>query len=493
MKLILYGQRLELIPEGPVDDMILSQILQKSTTYVVVNVRGVNTNKEDKLFYIDTGDKIILSRNQLHVVRYILEESNIKYTIEDVEPKYQFKDIDVKVLNGYTFRDDLQKEYNKFLLVPRKSYLCTLQTGKGKTGSTILSLAFRKNVRRYCILIPPRFHKIWIDAFQKFTNITEEKVLVVSGRDSLYALQDISDDVKVVILSPPTIREYLKSYVCGEDVPFKPEDILNYVGCDHLIVDETHEDFAGNYINILALNPYSYIALTATYSSSQDPRKIRLHKEYFIPVENRLPEAERDKYVNIVFCQFKFNLDKDLKFLNPFKKWYSHNLLEESILKLSRRYVNFFNMLIYFMQHYYDGKPNHRMLVLFSRVDMCKQFKQYLVKNEVFPGKSIATLVQGDPKTNIENDIIISTGKSGGTGIDIENVQVTFNTISTKSEYSGIQFSGRNRKMEGVEQYYLSLWAVNIPAQANYKRQNARLYKEIGKQISNNFYPNGNI
>lgn len=487
MKIVLRGQRLEMIPETAIDDMAIGLVLKKSTTFIDFNYRGKLITKVDKTLYIQDGDRSILSRNQLEGILFTLEDVGVKNTIvEEEEVDYKFKDIEVKLNDGFDFRDEIQRDYNTFLLEDRKSYLCTLQTGKGKTGATIISLVKRGNTKRFCLLIPPRFHDIWLTAFELFTDIKKSEILVISGRKALYDIPNISDDIKAVIISPPTIREFMKSYIDGEELPIQPEEILNYIGCDHLIIDEAHEDFVGNYLNVLALNPNKYIALTASFSSSQDARKIKSHKEYFIPTENRLPQPAFDKYVNVVFCQFKFQLDKDLKFINPSKGWYNHNLLEESILKLSRRWNNYFNMLIHFMDIYYDNK--HRCLILMARVDMCKAFKVFLSRHSKYSKKTIATYTQGDSKDNLTADIIVSTGKSGGTGIDIQNVQTTVNTISTKSEYAGTQFSGRTRKMEGVDQYYLSLWATNIPAQGNYKRQNNTLFMEIGKTISNNYY-----
>ena len=492
MKLKIVGQRLEIVSENPVDNMVLRTLEKSSTTYVEFRKGKRIVVNEDKRFYLKNKGTLILSKQQLPAVLNRLKESGCEYTgkVEVVEPKRTFQEIDISLRPGFDLRDDIQKKYHKFLLEPKDSYLCTLQTGKGKTGSTIISLIKREVTNRFCIMIPPRYHGIWLDAFNKFTSMNPKDVMVVSGRDALMKLSNISDNIKVVILSPATIREYVKNYYGGEP-GFKPEDILNLIGSDHLIVDEVHEDFAGNFLNVLALNPKSVIALTATFSSSQDARKIKQFKEYFIPDENRLPVTDFDKYVNVVFCQFKFDRPDQLKFMNPSLGWYSHLLLEDSILSKSIRYNNYFEMIMHFVDIYYNYR--HRILFLFSRKDMCRSFYMYLKKHNKFPKKKISTFIEGDPKTNLNSDVIISTGMSGGTGIDIQDLQVTVNTISTKSEYSSIQFSGRNRHMKNTEQYYLTLWATNILPQNNYKKSNVEILTERAKKVINNYYAEKSI
>ena len=102
--------------------------------------------------------------------------------------------------------------------------------------------------------------------------------------------------------------------------------------------------------------------------------------------------------------------------------------------------------------------------------------------------------ISGDKnKENLKSDIVISTGQSGGTGIDIENLQTTVNTINTGSDYSCIQYSGRNREMKDVEQYFLTLSATNIQAHMAYLRSNRELYEDRAKNLFLNYFTEGNV
>ncbi len=492
MRLIINRRMLSILPSK--DNMLLANMMfdilrKKYTTYRMVKKGRYTSLVPDKEFFIkdSMSNGLIIHSRVLPEVEKLLTENAIRYTLEHKASTYRNKPIRLKLKKGMDFRDDLQREYNEYLLESKDTYLCTMQTGKGKTGSTIISLLKRPEVNRIMVLIPPIFHTIWEQAFEKFTDIKKDGMLIVSGRESLYALKNISDDVSVVVMSPDTLRVYLKDYYAGNEVEFSPEELMSYVGAEYLIIDEAHKDFTNLYINALALNPKKVIMLTASFESSKDDRKVKKFKDVMIPFLDRMPEQELDKYTNIVFCQFRFeNVDK-LKYSNPVMKWYSHAILESDILKNPIRRKHYFDMILHFFSKYYDNK--HRAIFLFITNDMVISFYNYLKNESIYKDKKIAMYIQGHKeKENLTADIIVSTDKSSGTGVDIENIQVTMNTISTESEYFGVQAPGRGRKMEGVDQYYLTLWATNINAHHRYKKSNMKLFTERAKEIINDYY-----
>lgn len=489
MDIVINHHRLEVKANTLIDEVILDKLETKSSQFVEITTRYGSKLVPVKKFYIkdDRNGITIFNVNQLEYIKSIIIEMGSTPNVTEVEYEKETIASSLELKEGMWYRDDIQLNYAKFLdETDSKCYLCTLQTGKGKTGSTLINLLSKPSKSRLTILIPPKYDVIWMDALKKFTKIKDKEILRISGRDSLVSIDEISDDVKVVILSPPTLREYIKSYYSGEEVPFKPEDILKRIGSEYLIIDEAHEDFAGNYSNVLALNPYKFIALTASYESTQDPAIVYRHKGYFIPKSSRLPEEEYDKYVNMVFCQFQFYEPHRMKFTIGSNRWYNHSELENSILKSKTKMENYFEMITFFATQYHN--PKYRMLVLMARKDLCVAYVKYLKSTGLYKGKKISTFVQGDSKNNLKSDIIVSTKQSGGTGVDITNVQLTFNTINTKSEYAAKQFSGRSRFMDGVEQYYLILWATNIDAHRIYKRVNGPTYEKMAKTLSSNYY-----
>ena len=494
MELLYNRHRLEIYPKDMVDKMILNSLENRSTTFSDFRRGHRAMTIPDKRFFLKNKEKkhYIFSSNQQNDIKKFLNNNDIVFTEKIKDDDYKPTPTTISLNDGIKLRDTIQIEYSAFLDQELPSVLCTLQTGKGKTGSTIISLLKRENKNRIAILISPRYHDTWIDALFKFTNIKKNEILVISGRASLQKIQDIDSKIQAVILSPATIREYVKAHLANEELPFPPDKIMHYIGSEDLIIDEVHEDFAGNYLNVLALNPKRYIALTASYSSKSDSDKIKKFKKFFIPLDNRLPEAEFDKYVNIVFCQYRLENPSRVQHKNDVTGWYNHSTYEQSMIDNDRWLEEYFEMIIWFTLQYYDNK--NRLLFLFSRVSICLLFKEYLLSHSFFKKKNISVFVAGDKdKENLKSDVIIATNQSGGTGIDIIDLQTTVNTINVGSDYSAIQYSGRNRQMEGTEQYFLSIMSTNISAHMNYMRSNREIYETRAKKLLLNYYNIKNI
>ncbi len=493
MKLVENGFRLECTPENTLDVVKLDRLRNRFTSKKEVNKYKTIVMEDDKYFYITKGDKLIISNTQKEeMVKYLgsYDSIPVNYPIELVKRKDTLCPIKLSLKKGMALRDDIQEKYGEYLNTDGDRKLCRMQTGKGKTGSTIISILNMKTVNRIGVLLAPKYFLIWIDAFKKFTNIRDDEIYIIRGRESLYNINKLrTSNYKLVLFSTDTTRYLLKDYENDEEDECSPDpiDILPLLGIEYLVVDESHEDFNNIYRHVLHLNPVKLVCLSATYESFNDADIIKKFKRVLFPEEIRMTEAELDKYVNVILLQFKFNRIETLKYLIPQKKWYSHTLLESNILKNESRKTNYFDLILYGMERYYIGTG--RMLILFSTVAMVKEFKSYLDKIDKYKQKNIMTMVQGDNKAvSMTADIIISTDKSAGTGVDINNLPLTINTINGGSEYATIQGMGRNRKIDGKEVYFINLWAVNIPKHEKYIKTKKRTFRDRAKSMITTFY-----
>ena len=480
---------LEVKADSIMDSLAINALVKRSTTYRDVKIRGRMSTVEDKKFFIHNkkNDIYTFHINQLDDILESLKDNGVSYTIVDKT----LQDIKrtptkLKVKDGFDYRDDVQRGYAAFLAEGRNTALCTIETGGGKTGSTIMYLLKEKNPGKILILTAPRYYNIWEDAIVKFTTIKKDEIYVTSGRESLLSLLDNHDKAEMILLSPSTWRDYMKSYNGLDRDDIDPAEFLKQLGIDTVVIDEAHEDFAGNYLGILGLNPTRYIVLTATYTSRYDSGKVSKFKRYFVPDRDRLPVSDFNKFINIVFCQYRLEDPARIRFINAMG-FYNHTLYEESLCKSRTRLYRYFEMILFFINEYYDNK--HRLLILFATKIMCKEFHYYVKKNKSFGSKKVATKIEGDIATDAYNaQVIISTGKSSGTGVDIQSLQCTVNTIAVRSDGSSIQFKGRNREMESVEQYYLSLSCANIAQHQVYKKSNIIDFTNKSKGIKTNYY-----
>lgn len=497
MKIRKHGVRAILSAEGTVDLMFLMSLKAKYSTYKEVRKGRITYNVIDKEFFLYNvnTEEMTISINQLARVMNSMLTNGIRInTSEDKYDRSNLVPIHATVNKGMSLRDDLQKDYYAYLQREQNIYLCNMQTGKGKTGSSIISLLSMPNPNRITIVVRSSYAQIWVEALSKFSNITEDKIHSVVGRKKLLELANDSSDIlrgkDVVIITSGTLRDYIGDYYAGNnDVSISPSEIIRSIGSEYVILDEGHESFNLVYRTVLALEAPKTLILTASYTSVNDGKKLTIFKDLLVPEDLRLPDAEFDKYVNVVFCRYRFNDMTKIKYSNSSLGYYSHITLEESILRVSEIYNNYFKLICYLMDTYWISK--YRCLILFSRRDMVIAFYRFLKKYKKYDKKRIAMYMQESEDSALKADIIISTEKSCGTGKDIENNQTTINTISSKSEYMGIQASGRNRKMNNVEQYYITLWTGSIPSQETYMKSNSELFKSRAKKIMVDYYADG--
>lgn len=497
MKLVENRFQLQCHPENMYDIVRLDRLKTKYTVMKEVSRFNTTVMEEDKEFYITENDTLIVSSTQQEEVkRYLSGYDGLKvdYDVTIINEKQNLHPIHLKLNKGMALRDEIQEKYGEYLNKDGIRKLCRMQTGKGKTGSTIISILNMDKPKRIGVLLSPTYFNIWIDAFKKFTNIKDNEFYIIRGRESLYNLPIISkSNVSVVLISTSTTRYVLKDYENGEleEELVIPSEILGTLGIEYLIVDESHEDFNNIYKHVLHLNPYKLICLSATFESINDIDLVKKFKEVLFPEDSRMAVDELDKYVNVILMQFKFENIDTLKYLIPKKRWYSHILLENSILKNNKRKTNYFNMVERIIDRYYSGEG--RILIMFSRSDMVREFKTYL-ENSKYGNKNILTMIQGDNKAkSLLADIIVSTDKSCGTGVDISNLPLTINTINGGSEYATIQGMGRNRKIDGTEVYYVNLWATNIPKHDKYIKIKKKIFRERAKTILTSYYADTEI
>ena len=94
-------------------------------------------------------------------------------------------------------------------------------------------------------------------------------------------------------------------------------------------------------------------------------------------------------------------------------------------------------------------EKGQKCLIFVQTVAFAQRLQQYL--DFYYNGRfDIRTYLSDDPEDNlIESDIIVSTPKSCGTGVDIKNLITVINTVSFSSEPLCEQMFGRIRKIVG--------------------------------------------
>ncbi|MNL20999.1 hypothetical protein D3C87_1422720 [compost metagenome] len=86
-----------------------------------------------------------------------------------------------------------------------------------------------------------------------------------------------------------------------------------------------------------------------------------------------------------------------------------------------------------------------------------------------------------DYKKLVTYDIIVSTPKSCGTGVDIPNLRETFLCVATGSEKDAVQIMGRTRPLKGWPEHTPRLNVLvcnNIPQHLRYMDGNKEVFSK---------------
>lgn len=333
-----------------------------------------------------------------------------------------------------------------------------LQTGKGKTLTSLASLAERGG--RAVVMVPPKYFGIWIEALQNtFKGYAQDplKFMTVSGSAELQKLIDrgIEDDlegVDVIVISNVTYRSYIDNFEkYGHDIVnlgynAPPPRFHEAIGAGMQINDEIQEDPG----LVFRIDMYSNVNLQVYLSATPFTGNAYVTKmiEKMLPPETMVRLPNLDVYINCMCLRYCEPKIKPKDYLTPFKNTYNHARYETQMMKDRNRMRSYLKMVgnIAAGTFVNDRLPGQKQLFLCATVAFIEEVVKYL--KERFPDLNIEGHVSGCPYERLlKNDITVSTIKSSGTGVDIPNLREVGLLQATDSKKDNIQILGRLRKL----------------------------------------------
>lgn len=362
------------------------------------------------------------------------------------------------------------------------------------THNTFVSLwALEKLGKRFAVVVKPMHMDKWLaDICGAFEDI-EERVMFVKGNKALSALIDMAKDgsldADVFIISNATYRSWvsyheedpvgtLESYGCYPDQLFE----LLGVGCR--LIDETHQDFHFCFKLDTYTHVPSSISLSATLIS-KDPFIDKMYNVCF-PREQRKPPPPLIKYANSYAVHFNYKTPGLIRSSEYGSSNYSHNAVEESILKHPQIKNNYYNLVDRVLKEGYfsDYKAGEKAIIFAASVKMCTDLTNWLAKK--YPDKTVKRYVQEDPYENvIDSDIRITTNGSAGSALDIPGLKTNILTTAIQSIQANIQILGRLRKRKdgGPTRFYFFV-ADNHEKQMHYYQEKKKMLQQRAATFS---------
>ena len=470
-------------------------LLQLSSTLVewtsaYVPRRGM-VRKPTKVYALANEEKTIFRfhRHHLDEAKQFLTQQGIKekqITTRTHQPvagaAIEFKDISGKTLR----KEDNQPEIVDYLASDRPTKILTLQTGKGKTFCTLKAL--ERMGTRAMVITNARHIKTWIKSLKENIELGNRDILQINGakamRDLLLLGREKALEAKIIVVSSTTLRNYFtacKNYETDEYGTL-PHEMFETLGVGCKIIDEAHENLHFNFIMELLTHVKTSIYLSATLVSSNTFANKILTILY--PPYLRFQGAEYDRYIVAVNLEYGINSVHKLKYMSAMG--YSHNRLEESIFKQSDRRHNYLTMIQGLTESIYinNRQDGHKFLIFASKIETCVAIATML--QSLYPHLKVASFNGDDDDDNFYNqDIVVSTLGSAGTGRDLPGLVATLMTIAQGSRQQAEQVLGRLRKLRGdwanitPKFYYLS--CPLIEQHRKYHEKKLEYYKPLVK------------
>jgi len=355
-----------------------------------------------------------------------------------------------------------------------------LDTGDGKTYATINSI-IKLRMRAIIITHQDKIKMQWINTFIEKTNVPDNELCNISGSDVILDIMTGEFDNKsFYFVNHQTLQSYGKQH--GWDTI---HDLFKKMGIGIKVFDEAHLSFK----NVLRVdfftNTKKTFYLTANFDRS-DPNEAKLFQRCFSSVykfgeQTKFYEEKRRHiiYVPVLYrSNPSFNQLQSVITMHGFSvarffKYAFHEDNEETMLKI------FFD--IFEIANQLEG----RMLITLPTIEDTYKLKELMEKKYPKLGKTIGTINSKNKKYDNDNtkendDIIISTIKSCGTGSDIVGLRSVINMEPFNSKITTNQLAGRLREYaKDKNTYFFDLIDIAFPScEKQYKSKLPRLKKK---------------
>ena len=444
--------------------------------------------EEKEMYAVDHTPSDCIYIHQGHLSAYLKFMKQQGYDVDNIKSLYDEPRPGAKGYLRMIPTLELREEQ-----IPVVDHICTdrpvrvipAQTGAGKTLCTLYSLA--KLNKRAVVTLLPREIGTWVDEMSWMFENGKYEVRVIQGmksfRKMVHAAQRGKLKDSVILMSSMTLQSYIKEFIqTGEtSVGVQPWDLYDILGVDIRVTDEAHERLHFNFLHDMLTNVRRTVYLSATITSNQ-PFKNRLYETIF-PLEDRVPGLTWKKYIDVVGIGYDLESRNDLRYKSR-RGSYSHDVFENYILDRKGRTKRYFELIsrvvdVGFHQRYQDGM---KMLIFCYKQKMCDVLAEYL--RQRFPQYTCSAFnQQHEDEVLHNNDIVVTTLKSAGTGKDVKRLTTVLMTVATDSREGNIQVLGRLRPIDkwypGETPMFYYFVCKDVPQHIRYHNRKLEIFNGL--------------
>ena len=442
--------------------------------------------------YLSVWDKVTFSYT---FCAYVYDEENKKliipggFNIEKIkeffprekivdnttENKYREINFSLK----YPTRNSLQNQAINFLLKEKmkQKFLC-LETGGGKTYCSI-HYVFRTKKLPITFVDQESIMNQWKERIMFFTDIKEEEIFLISGRDSIDKIMKMKkSDLKKYKWFIAIHRTMNNFY--NED-PYNITKLFDKLQIGVKLYDEAHVEFK----NILYMDCFTNcetIYITATPSRS-DPSERKVYNNMFWDVPKFKGSGE--KYHNVIMYTYNSepSSSEEMSCMSKYGfdivKWGSKYLTDDD------KHYNIFLDVIKYLLEFVTKNNRHKIAILLPNLKLCEKIHKDIQGHisDYSIGQFHSKIKDKDEQ--LEKDIIITTDKSFGKAIDVKNLSIVINAVPLSSSTKVLQMLGRLREIPGKEVFYIDLTDEGFTQQRKQAVIRKKVFKDKCKKLYN--------
>lgn len=460
--LYVYRTKMELIPYTLGESRHLEyQLSIYNFVERKLTMKLYSYDNKKKILYIPRGYSVSETLNQLAIDSLV----EIKVIDKTSETKTG-RNIDLVMKPGVGAINEHQINSISFLLgKDDKQKFLNIDTGYGKTFCTIKAIS---SIGKAAMIIMANSNlmKQWIGALRKFTTIRLDDIIQISGRDTFERAIKNKNDAKIYICSTQTMA------IMSEEG--RLQEFIDACGIGVKVIDEAHE-MMNAVANIdLGSDVYYNFYLTATPERSDTRENI---------VYNRITKtfskfggytADISQYVHVKNVYINTHpAPFHIRICNT-KSGFSAILYEKFLFKNDKKKTFIYLICKYICAKILKSDKDGKVLILFSIRDDINEIARLFKNNDQIDCGIFTNDIEPSKKQNeLNKNIILSTLKSSGAGMDIKNLRCIINFIPFKSVVLLHQLMGRLRYIDGKALFYFNIvdeGYENISRQ-NLKRQ----------------------
>lgn len=358
-------------------------------------------------------------------------------------------DIHLREIQG-TISNEVIQSTRKF-----NEWFINLQTGAGKTVlGAYLSSYFRKKTMIICFM--KDILSQWQKTYEEKTNIDPSKIIKINSSkwlDEIYMSANGDDEHDIYLISPSLITSYL-----NKNPWWKFSEIINDLGIGLIIFDEGHRNMS-TIVKVNALTNVKYtLYLSADYAQGDYLREKLFYqifqKTKIIKPTEEVAKSLKHTKVIVVDYDSKPSVTESTMIYNRYgfsaEYYMDYQLKKKNLLHVLDNIVELIDK---------TRKSEWKTLILLEHIKHVNMVYDHLMESKMSQkfiiGKYHSQMNAADKETTLEfADVIISTYKSFGTGMDIDSIKYVI-SLNQCNKITANQAAGRSRALpDGSDSIY---------------------------------------